>query len=155
MGTDKGDPQEGKGLYSTYTNVYTELNKNNLQFVYQKQTSPSTKECNCQSGECVEKTKEKLVADDAITEAVEKDTYFIACYSKEFNARGEKTYMREELRLAIDRLQKTPRNRLWFVPVLLNDTEIPADPTLQKIDAVPLFDGFFPPLDFSLTFFDP
>ena len=51
--------------------------------------------------------------------------------------------MHGELRLAIDRVRNMPKNRVWFIPVLLNATEIPRHSisdheTLRDIHAVPL-----------------
>jgi TIR domain len=62
--------------------------------------------------------------EDAINQAIQNGAFFIACYSQELRERQE-TYMNDELRLAIDRLRRMPKNRVWFIPVFLNDTEIP------------------------------
>ena len=83
---------------------------------------------------------------DAINQAIREGAFFIACYSKELNDRIE-TYMHGELRLAIDRLRNIPRNRVWFIPVLLNDTEIPNHPisdheNINDINAVKLFNNW-------------
>src|SRR5690242_18710152 len=51
----------------------------------------------------------------AIRKAIQQGAFFIACYSKELNARPE-TYMHGELRLAIDRLRQMPNDRMWFIP---------------------------------------
>ena len=55
--------------------------------------------------------------------------------------------MHGELQLALTRLRRMPRNRIWFIPVLLNDTEIPAHAisdreTLRSIHAVKLFEDW-------------
>ena len=50
---------------------------------------------------------------------------FIACFSQESNER-ERTYMREEITLAIDELRLMSSDTTWFIPVLLNETTIPA-----------------------------
>jgi hypothetical protein len=81
---------------------------------------------------------------DAINDAIQKGAFFIACFSKELNERQE-TYMHGELRLAIDRLRNMPKNRVWFIPVLINQTVIPSHTisdheTLKDINAVMLFD---------------
>jgi hypothetical protein len=60
-----------------------------------------------------------------LRKAIQNGAFFVACYSKEFNTRAE-SYMHEELRLAIDRLRKMPADRVWFIPVFLNETHIPA-----------------------------
>jgi DNA-binding response OmpR family regulator len=82
----------------------------------------------------------------AITEAIKKGAFFIACFSKELNERSE-TYMHGELRLAMDRLRNMPKNRIWFIPVLLNETEIPSHnisdhETLKDIIAVMLYENW-------------
>ena len=79
---------------------------------------------------------------EAINEAIQQGAFFIACYSKELNERQE-AYVHGELRLAIDRLRLMPKNRVWFIPVLLSLTEIPAHSisdheTLRDINAVRL-----------------
>src|SRR4051794_15290306 len=81
--------------------------------------------------------------DAQISEAIQHGVFFIACYSKELNERPE-TYMNGELRLAIDRLRNIPKNRVWFIPVLLNRTEIPPHDisdheTLHDINAIALY----------------
>ena len=60
----------------------------------------------------------------AIQQAIHHGDFFIACFSKEYNAR-DKTYMNEELSIAIDKLQQKPVDRVWFIPVKLNECEIP------------------------------
>jgi len=61
---------------------------------------------------------------DAIEEAIQKGNFFIACFSKEYNRRDE-THMNEELTLAIDRLRKLSDDQIWFIPIKLNECEIP------------------------------
>lgn len=61
---------------------------------------------------------------DSIAKAISEGAFFLACFSEEMNAR-EETYMHGELRLAIDRLRSMPRERIWFIPVMLNETKIP------------------------------
>ena len=80
---------------------------------------------------------------DVIREAIANGSYFVACFSKEYNQRG-KTYMNEELVLAISELRQRPPTQSWFIPVLLNDTDIPdheigAAQTLRDIQALPLY----------------
>lgn len=83
---------------------------------------------------------------DAINDAIQSGAYFIACFSNELNERPE-TYMHGELRLAIERLRNMPRDRVWFISVLLNDTNIPSHTisdheTLADINTVRLFDDW-------------
>ncbi len=60
----------------------------------------------------------------AIRQAIHHGDFFIACFSKEYNNR-DKTYMNEELTVAIDRLRQKPNDKIWFIPVRLNECEIP------------------------------
>ena len=82
----------------------------------------------------------------AINEAIRNGAFFIACFSKELIARRE-TYMHGELRLAIDRLRNMPIDRVWFIPVLINQTEIPPhrisdDETLNDFHAIALYEDW-------------
>ena len=60
----------------------------------------------------------------AIREAIRQGSFFIACFSAHYAAR-EKSYMNEELVIAIDELRKRPSNRTWFLPVLLDPETLP------------------------------
>jgi HEAT repeat protein len=62
---------------------------------------------------------------EAIRNAIRGGKFFLACFSREFNER-DKSYMNEELTLAIDELRERPFTRTWFVPVLINETAIPS-----------------------------
>ena len=59
-----------------------------------------------------------------IRKAIREGAFFIACFSKEYNKR-DKTYMNEELTIAIDELRKRPTDRVWFIPIKLNECMIP------------------------------
>ena len=61
---------------------------------------------------------------DAIRQAIREGDYFIACFSAEYMAR-RKSYMNTEIGLAIEILQEMPADRIWFIPVLLSECEIP------------------------------
>jgi TIR domain len=61
---------------------------------------------------------------DAIREAIQQGAFFIACFSKEYHQRS-KTYMNEELTLAIEELRQRPTDREWFIPVLLAGGQVP------------------------------
>src|SRR5947207_13989157 len=56
---------------------------------------------------------------DAIREAIRDGAFYIACFSKAYNERL-KTYMNEELTIAIEELRQRPTNQSWFIPVLLD-----------------------------------
>lgn len=61
---------------------------------------------------------------DAIRNAIRGGHLFIACFSREFAAR-ERSHMNEELTLAIEELRRRPTERTWFIPVLVDDSEVP------------------------------
>ena len=82
----------------------------------------------------------------AIKEAIAKGAFFIACFSKELNER-EESVMHGELRDAIDMLRNMPPNRVWLIPVFLNETRIPnhyisAHEHLADINAVKLYEDW-------------
>ena len=83
---------------------------------------------------------------DAIREGIEEGDFFIACFSEEYSNRM-KSYMNEELTLAIEALRQRPANQTWFIPVLLSKAEIPnrsigAGETLRSIQRVALYDNW-------------
>ena len=59
-----------------------------------------------------------------IRKAIREGAFFVACFSKEQN-KSDKTYMNEELTIAIDELRQKPSERIWFIPVKLNRCKIP------------------------------
>jgi peptide/nickel transport system substrate-binding protein len=69
---------------------------------------------------------------------------FIACFSRRSTAR-RKSYQNEELNLAIEELRQRPEDQPWFVPVRLDDCQIPGiyigggNRTLSHIQCVDLF----------------
>jgi len=78
----------------------------------------------------------------AIREAIREGSFFIACFSSAFIDR-DKTYMHEELTLAIEELRQRPTDKVWFIPVIFSDCEIPerdigAGETLRSIQHVQL-----------------
>jgi hypothetical protein len=79
----------------------------------------------------------------AISDAIRSGTYFIACFSPSYAQRG-RTYMNEELRIAIEQLRLMPLSRRWFIPVILRPCEIPD----FQIDAVERLRNF-QHIDFS------
>ncbi len=60
----------------------------------------------------------------AINKAISNGQYFLALFSRDYLER-EKTYMNEELTLAIEEMRKRRRDRAWFIPVLLSPCDIP------------------------------
>ncbi len=82
----------------------------------------------------------------AIQQAINYGDLFVACFSKEYNSR-EKTYMNEELTIAIEKLQQKPHDKIWFIPVKLNDCEIPAidigeGDTLKDLEYINLYENW-------------
>ncbi len=82
----------------------------------------------------------------AIQQAIHHGHFFIACFSKEYNTR-DKTYMNEELSIAIENLRQKPVDRIWFIPVKLNECEIPdikigEGETLQDLQYVNLYEDW-------------
>jgi len=83
---------------------------------------------------------------DAIRNAIRRGNFFIACFSKEYTSR-EKSYMNEELTLAIEELRQFSTNRVWFIPVLFSECDVPArsigaGETLLDINWVALFEDW-------------
>ena len=83
---------------------------------------------------------------DAIKKEIQSGKFFIACFSKEFNER-DKTHMNEELTIAIDELRERSSEKTWFIPILINETEIPsrrisAVEDLRDIQAVRLYEDW-------------
>src|ERR1035438_3365464 len=79
---------------------------------------------------------------DQIRKGISKGDFFLACFSKAYVKR-QKTYMNEELTLAIEELRQRPTDRAWFIPLKLNVVEIPdrsigAGETLRAIQWVDL-----------------
>src|SRR3982751_2933694 len=62
---------------------------------------------------------------EAIKNAIRSGKFFVACFSREYNER-DRSYMNEEMTLAIDELRARPSNKTWFIPVLVNETAIPS-----------------------------
>jgi TIR domain/HEAT repeats len=67
---------------------------------------------------------------ESIREAVQTGASFLACFSSSF-VEKERTHMREELNLAIEEIRLRPADRSWFVPVKLDECDVP------KLDVVP------------------
>jgi hypothetical protein len=61
---------------------------------------------------------------DEIRKAITGGDFFLACFSETLGKRA-RTYMREEIRVAIEELQMRPHDRSWFISILLTPAEIP------------------------------
>ena len=81
-----------------------------------------------------------------IRRAIRQGTFFIACFSEEYSSR-EQTYMNEELTIAIEVLRQFHADRIWFIPVKLNECEIPdtdigRNETLRDLQSVALYEDW-------------
>ncbi len=61
---------------------------------------------------------------EQIPTAIENGMGFVACFSREYLQR-QSTIMNSELNLAIEQIQRRPRNRAWFIPLRLDASPIP------------------------------
>ena len=82
----------------------------------------------------------------AIQQAIQHGDFFIVCFSTEVNARSQ-TCMREELKVAIEELHRRPVDKAWFIPVKLDECEIPdidigGGETLQSLQYVDLHENW-------------
>jgi hypothetical protein len=80
---------------------------------------------------------------DAIRQSISSGDFFLACFSKAY-MRRQKSYMNEELTLAIEELRLRPSDRVWFIPARLSPCEIPdrsigAGETLRSLQWVDLW----------------
>ena len=83
---------------------------------------------------------------NVIRDAIENGSFFIACFSEAYHNRT-KTYMNEELMIAIEELRQYASERAWFIPVLLSKCEMPdinigAGSVLSDIQAISLFENW-------------
>ena len=82
----------------------------------------------------------------AIRQAIQEGAFFIACFSREYNER-DGPYMNEELTIAIEELRQRPIDQAWFIPVKLNECEIPdrdigGGETLRDLQYVNLYEDW-------------
>jgi HEAT repeat protein len=80
---------------------------------------------------------------DEIRKGIEQGDFFLACFSHAYHERW-KTYMNEEITLAIEELRQRPVDRSWFIPVLLSDCQVPdrsigGGETLRSLQWVSLY----------------
>lgn len=83
---------------------------------------------------------------DAIRSGIRDGAFFIACFSAEYQRR-DKSYMNEELIIAIEELRQRSTDSYWFIPVKLSPCEIPdrdigAGATLRSLQWVDLFEDW-------------
>ncbi|MFE6054247.1 HEAT repeat domain-containing protein [Kitasatospora sp. NPDC056446] len=60
----------------------------------------------------------------AVRDAIAGGEFFLACFSAAYQAH-HRSYMNEELVLAVEELRQRPTTRAWFIPVLLDPCEVP------------------------------
>lgn len=60
----------------------------------------------------------------AIRRAIREGDFFLACFSSAYAVKS-RSYMNEELTLAIEELRQRPSARSWFIPILLSNCELP------------------------------
>lgn len=80
---------------------------------------------------------------DAIRDAISDGAFFIACFSPEYWS-TQRSYMNEELIIAIEEIRLRPAHVSWFIPVLLAPMKIPdrnigAGETLRSFQWVELY----------------
>jgi hypothetical protein len=78
-----------------------------------------------------------------IRQAIRQGASFLACFSPEVFLR-DRTYMYEEITIAVEVLRETPADRTWFIPVRLDSCEVPeievgAGVTLRDFQWVDLY----------------
>ena len=91
----------------------------------------------------------------AIREAIQNGAFFIPCFSKAYSERS-KTYMNEELTIAIEELRQRAVDKAWFIPVLLDDSPVPersigAGETLRSLQCVELYSDWHAGVDRILS----
>ncbi len=95
---------------------------------------------------------------DAIRNAIKQGSFFLACFSRNYRAKT-RTYMNEELTLAIEETRLRPTDITWFLPVLLDDSNIPdryigAGEYLTNIQYVSLYPDWSEGLNNILSVFN-
>jgi len=79
--------------------------------------------------------------DEEIKEVIHKTRFFLACISK--HSASKTGYIQKELRMALAELELKPPGQIFFIPVLLEDTELPSIPVgtfnLREFQAVKIF----------------
>jgi CheY-like chemotaxis protein len=64
---------------------------------------------------------------DAIRRAISSGAFFLSCFSAASNLRN-RSYMNEELTLAIEELRVRSRDQVWFLPVVFPGGQVPCWP---------------------------
>ena len=82
---------------------------------------------------------------DAIRKAIKSGGLFFAIFSRAWAMR-DASYANEELVLAIEGLRQRPSDRAWFVPIKIDDCEVPdrsigGGETLRDLQYIDFLDG--------------
>ena len=83
---------------------------------------------------------------EEIRNAIHEGAFFIACFSKEYYER-KKTHMNEEVTVAVEDLRQRHTDQAWFIPVKLNECEIPSrniggGETLRDLQCTALYEDW-------------
>jgi len=57
---------------------------------------------------------------EVIREKIKKNDFFIACFSESYSQKS-KTYMNEEINVAINEMRKLPPRAVWFLPIRFSE----------------------------------
>jgi cellulose synthase/poly-beta-1,6-N-acetylglucosamine synthase-like glycosyltransferase len=95
----------------------------------------------------------------AIRAAIQAGSYFIACFSEDYQRRS-RSYLNEELTEAIEILRQVHPERVWLIPVRLTDCDIPdrsigGGETLRDLQRVDLFRNWQQGVDQILSVVSP
>jgi TIR domain len=79
----------------------------------------------------------------AVEDAIRSGTFFVACFSRAHAAR-DRSYMNKELLIAIEEVRLRPEDASWFIPIRLDDCEIPDRPigpelTIRSFQCLDMF----------------
>ena len=96
---------------------------------------------------------------DSIRNAIKEGAFFIACFSEEYYQK-EKSFMNEELSLAIDELRQYSMKKIWFIPVLFSECDIPIRSigggyTIADIQFIPLYENWDEGINRIVTVINP
>lgn len=80
---------------------------------------------------------------EEIRKAIKNGDFFVACFSDNYWSR-DRTYMNEELLIAIEELRLRPTDTSWFIPILLSPCEVPDKPisnneTLRDLQHIEIY----------------
>jgi len=68
---------------------------------------------------------------EEISKAIQECGVFIACFSSNYSEK-DSSYMDVEIKIALKELEKKPRDKTWFIPLKLNECDIPEKFTINS-----------------------